>query len=138
MEVNTQYGPYPTELEEILDKLKYFPGWGFYLHKIDRGQTCVGLTLTISVKVPDSYNHEKTIGVRHLFPVPPAAFNSGSWRRWLFDRILDVHTHEAMEGFEIDGVKPYAPHHGPGEDPYIIWERGTDEAARTSNVGVVK
>jgi hypothetical protein len=135
---NHQQAPWPAELEELIDKLKYKPGWRFWLDSLDRGQSCVGLTLTIAIRCPNSYDHETNIAVRHLFPVPPAAFNEGSWRRWLFNQIVKVETHEAMEFFTVDDVKPYAPHHGPGEDPYVVWERGTDEAARTSNIGVVK
>jgi hypothetical protein len=35
-------------------------------------------------------------------------------------------------------VKPYAPNHGPGEDPYRITEITTDEARRTSWRGQLK
>jgi hypothetical protein len=30
-----------------------------------------------------------------------------------------------------------APHHGPGNDPYIVFERGTDKEARTMYTGKV-
>ena len=32
----------------------------------------------------------------------------------------------------LDFVKPYAPSHGPGNDPYLIRETGTDADQRTS------
>lgn len=63
--------------------------------------------------------------VQHLMPVPPAAYDVRSWRRWLFDQIGLVDRHELCEFFEIDGVKTYAPSHGPGNDPYLIREVGT-------------
>jgi hypothetical protein len=76
--------------------------------------------------------------VRHLFPVPPAAYNRDSWQRWLFERLLEVERHEAMEFFQIDGTKPYAPNHGPGWDPYLITQLTTDIDRRTNFRGEVQ
>lgn len=70
--------------------------------------------------------------VNHYLPVPPAAYDERSWRRWLLDQVLLVERHEACEFFEVDGERSYAPSHGPGNDPYIIREVGTDEDRRTS------
>jgi hypothetical protein len=70
--------------------------------------------------------------------VPAATYNERSWRRWLLDRLLKVETHEACEFFQLDGERPYAPHHGPGWDPYMVIEHGSDEDARTSFRGEVK
>ncbi len=64
--------------------------------------------------------------------MPPAAYDERSWRRWLFDQIGLVETHERCEFFEVDGDKPYAPSHGFGQDPYIIRELGTEEDQRMS------
>lgn len=69
---------------------------------------------------------------------PPATYDQRSWRRWLFDRILDVEKHEAMEFFQVAGRRPYAPSHGPGNDPYMIREVGTDTDQRTSFRGDLK
>ena len=52
--------------------------------------------------------------------------------------ITEVERHEACEFFQIDGERPYAPHHGPGNDPYIVFDHGTDEDVRTSFRGEVK
>lgn len=43
-----------------------------------------------------------------------------------------------MEYFQIGNERPYSPNHGPGNDPYMICEVGTDEEKRTSFRGVVK
>lgn len=43
-----------------------------------------------------------------------------------------------MEFFTIDGVKPYAPNHGPGNDPYVVRELTTDQARRTSFLGTIQ
>jgi hypothetical protein len=88
-------------------------------------------------------------------PVPPAAFNRRSWKRWLFDQIELVERHERMEWFTLEydtpnriGTQvlgtnhhvdhPYSPNHGPGNDPYIVAELTTDVDRRTSFRGEVK
>ena len=95
--------------------------------------------------------------VNHYFPVPPATYNEASWRRWLFDRLGDVDTHERMEDFAFwpaheDGTpfaatprlgiepklyRPYSPNHGPGQDPYRVCEYASDLDRRTSFRGEV-
>jgi hypothetical protein len=56
-----------------------------------------------------------------------------SWQRWLFDRYVDVLTHEGAEMFVIDGERPYAPHHYDGADPYVVFE--TTRAERLARPG---
>lgn len=131
---NVNTGPWPFELEELVQGLTYRPGWEFDLSEFDRGQGCSGLTLDIVTKGYNSYHPERgeSYRVHHYFPVPPAAYNRQSWQRWLFERLLEVEKHEAMEFFTINGEKPYAPNHGPGNDPYVIRELTTDEERRTS------
>lgn len=128
----TQEAPYPQPLKELLDGLEYRPGFQFSLEDLDRGQGSKGLTLVITVTVPDSYDHSKTIRVCHYMLVPPAAYDERSWRRWLFDQIGLVEQHERCEFFTINGDKPFAPSHGPGNDPYLVREIGTDVDRRTS------
>lgn len=135
-----QEAPFPTVLAELVEKLEYRPGWTFRLAHMDRGQDSIGLTLTITTQGYDSYNpgDGETYRVRHFMLVPPAAYNEQSWQRWLLDQCLLVERHECCEFFKINGKRPYAPHHGPGNDPYIIFERGTDEDARTMYTGEVR
>ncbi len=106
------------------------------------------MTLVVTRCGPDSYHPERIIAVKHYFAVPPATYNEASWTRWLFDRLGDVDTHERMEDFTFEAAdpgrvdhlavpdteleRPFAPNHGPGEDPYRITELTTDEARRTS------
>ncbi len=108
---------------------------------MDRGQSSEGLTLDITTLTTNSYHPTvcefcqssvTVYRVHHYFPVPPAAYDERSWRRWLFDQIVLVERHEAAEFFKIDDERPYAPSHGPGNDPYLIREVGTDEDAQTS------
>lgn len=131
-ETMRQEAAFPTVLADLVAGLSYREGWRFTLGDVERGQGSAGLTFCATGQYADTYNPETTIRVRHLFPVPPAAYDVRSWRRWLFERILEVERHEAAEFFQIDGERPYAPHHGPGNDPYIIFEHGTDEDVRTN------
>ena len=88
--------------------------------------------------------------VAHYFPVPPATYNRQSWMRWLFDRLGDVDLHERMEDFALIGstkgvngatedtiVRPYAPCHGPGWDPYLLTAERTDTDRRTAFTGEI-
>lgn len=138
---NKQVSPFPDVLARLVGVLKYRPGWRFNLvQDLDRGQGSRGLTLRIVTCGYDTYHPEKgeTYGVQHYMPVPPAAFNEQSWRRWLFEQVLLVERHECCEFFVIDGKRPYAPHHGPGNDPYVVFERGSDLDARTMYTGEVR
>jgi hypothetical protein len=126
-------------LEELVGRLRYKAGWRFWLQGLDRGQGSKGLTLVINITGPDSYHPERQISVHHYFPVIPAAYNERSWLWWLFSQILLVEQHEAMEHFQLvtDGEqehrdRPYAPLHGPGNDPYLIQVVSSDVERRTS------
>lgn len=132
-----QTAPKPVLLQSLVDRLTY-KGWRIYLTDMERGQDSNGTTLVINADVPDSYHSDRLITVAHLFPVPPAAYDERSWTRWLLDQILLVEQHEACEFFCIDGDRPYAPHHGPGNNPYTIFDHGTDEDVRTASSGKVK
>lgn len=133
----TQTAPHPHELSDLVSRLTYRPGWHFALAHTDRGQGSEGLTLHVYGEFPDTYDVEKTLRVVHFFPVPPAAYDRRSWQRWLLDQLLLVERHECCEFFQIDGERPYAPHHGPGNDPYIIFDHGTDLDVRTDFRGNV-
>lgn len=139
-DANTQIAPYPQELDDLIKsfRLTTKPKWRFILEHLDRGQGSEGLTLSIFITEPDAYHPEQLRSVVHYFPIPPAAYDYRSWRRWLLDRILEVNLHETCEGFTVAGVKPYAPSHGPGNDPYMIREVGTELDQKTSFRGEVK
>lgn len=130
--------PYPQVLADLVEQFTYRPGWSFTLSNVDRGQGSIGLTLSILVHTVDSYHPKEPKSVIHYMPVPPASFNERSWRRWLLEQVLLVDRHEACEFFQIGGEHPFAPHHGPGNDPYTIFEHGDPVDARTSFRGVVK
>ncbi len=88
--VMEQRAPYPVILEKLVWACKYRPGWEFVLNHEDRGQGSIGLTLNIIIKCQDTYHPETPIFIRHSHIVPAAAYDERSWRRWLFERILEV------------------------------------------------
>jgi hypothetical protein len=134
-----QTAPFPQALADLVLRLSYRPGWGFRLANIDRdkdGEGSVvgsGLTLDVLTRGYNSYQPSdgETYRVHHYFIVPAATYDAHAWRRWLFDRLVDVETHECMEFFKIDSSRPFAPSHGPGNSPYTVRERQTEADAHT-------
>jgi hypothetical protein len=141
-----QVAPYPVILADLVRQLSYrhHLGWRTWLEDdLQRDKPgrhsgeSRGLTLVVQRCGPDTYHPERVIPVNHYFPVPPATYDRRSWQRWLFDRLGDVDTHERMEDFVIDGQRPYSPSHGPGSNPYLVRELGTELDRRTSFRGEV-
>lgn len=139
-----QYAPYPDILAELVYncKLGLDQSWKVSLEDFQRDDDhgrggAGGLTLVIRTKGYDTYHPElgPSLKVGHYFPVPAATYDRRSWQRWLFERYLDVFKHEAMESFVISGVRPYAPSHGPGNDPYMVREVGTEADVRLNFLG---
>jgi hypothetical protein len=138
--VMRQAAPWPAELEDLVERARWtIADWTFRLvDDLDRSQGSEGLTLEIGITCDDAYHAGRSRSVVHYFAVPPASYNRRTWQRWLFDQCVEVQTHEAMEGFTIDDEHPFAPHHGPGNDPYTVFEHGDDVDVRTSYRGEVK
>jgi hypothetical protein len=144
----TQTAPYPATLAALVKCLRYRRHLGWKVELEDDLQRdkpgrhsgeSRGLTLVVTRRGPDTYHPEQTMAVHHYFAVPPATYNLASWQRWLFDRLGDVDTHERMEDFAIcdspgseHAVRPFAPQHGPGNDPYRVCEYASGEDRRTS------
>lgn len=149
MEEMMQRAPFPHELADLVSKLTYRPGWNISLkHMVrdredpaddDSAAIAEGLTLDITTHGYNSYHPEngQYYRVHHYMIVPAATYTRESWMRWLLEMFFLVERHEACEFFTLDGEKPYAPHHGPGEDPYIVWHHGTDDQRRISFRGKV-
>ena len=145
-EMMRQEAPYPTILEALVCQCRMglHGDWRVDLTDMQRDEdhgrgAAGGLTLRILTKGPNTYHPEDGDHYRvyHYFSVPAATYDERSWRRWLFERYLDVWRHEAMESFVVSGERPYAPSHGPGNDPYLVREVGTDEDRRTRFTGEV-
>jgi hypothetical protein len=105
-------------------------------HADVHGAAAGGLTLEVHAHTDDAY-HDGSRSVIHYFPVPAATYDKRSWRRWLLDCLIKIETHEACEFLQIDGERPFAPNHGPGRDPYTIFEYAKDIDRRTSFRGEI-
>jgi hypothetical protein len=149
-----QVAPYPDILADLVKRLRYrrHMGWEVWLDDdLQRDKPgrhsgeSRGMTLVVQRCGPNTYHPEQVMAVNHYFPVPPATYNEASWQRWLFDRLGDVDLHERMEDFAFAYaddpgaavVRPLAPQHGPGNDPYRVCEYAEDVARRTSFRGDV-
>lgn len=119
---NRQVGPDESTaiLAALIPRITYKPGWTFELAEIDRGQGCQGLTLMIGATLIDSSDPVNTVGVLHLMPVIPAAYDEDSWIGWVLEQIQLVEQHETLEFFQVDGEAPFFPGHAPGRNPYGV------------------
>lgn len=134
---NQQVAPYPFELQDIVERLEYRPGWAFELKHIDRGQGSKGLTFIVTSQGYNTYHPERgeTYRVNHYMVVPAASYDRRSWQRWVLKQLLLIEQHETCEFMQVEGKRPFAPNHGPGRDPYDIVEIGTVEDAETRFTG---
>jgi hypothetical protein len=101
-----------SELEALVKKLKYRPGWKFQLQVV-RGELMLGVT-TLGY---DSYHPKRgyTYQTHHYLEIPPTHHN---WQRWLLDQCMLVDIHEALEFFMIEDDRPYAPLHSRAANAY--------------------
>lgn len=120
-------------LSDVVKAATYRPGWRIGLAHVKRGDE-EGLRLDVISVGYDTYHPDRgeTYRVQHSFIVPAPSYNRQSWTRWLFDRFVDIETHEACEFFVLGARRPFAPNHGPGHDPYTLRELNTVEAAETT------
>lgn len=122
-------------LRALVAHAKCKPGWSFRLR--EEGEA---LRLIIRVSGYDSaYPDElRPFTVDHCQPVPQATYNEKTWKRWLFEMCRRVENHELGEWFRIGDEQPYAPLHGPGEDPYTVHEFREGADALTTQDGSIR
>lgn len=124
--LNRQIGPQHAleALRDVVANVKYKDGWRIWLADMPRPTEhyagSEGLTLCVAAVVPDSTQPGKTTSVEHWLSVPPTSWNRVTWIRWIFDQLLLVERHEAMEFYAVGDHKPFFPSHGPGRNPYAI------------------
>jgi hypothetical protein len=123
-------------LRQIIANVTCKPGWEFALASTRSKLDC-DRVLEIRVTGSNARIQDEDITIRHNFPVPIATYNEMTWRRWIFDCCIKVETHELGEFFMIAGERPFAPLHGPGEDPYVIHEFRPEVDARTRQDGTI-
>lgn len=117
-------------LQKVIDEAEAFPNWDFSLVD-DKGAK----RLVIIIATHHNYFFAAPFTVRHFHPAPVATYNEKTWRRWLFDQCLRTANHEIGEALRFNGVRPFVPMHGPGEDPYTIHEWRSEEDALTEQLG---
>lgn len=122
-------------LRRLVEQVKCKPRWSFRLQDEDGA-----LTLVIRVPGTDSATPSdptpRTIDHHHRVPI--AEYNEKTWRRWIFEQCRRVENHELGEWFRIGAERPFAPLHGPGEDPYTVHEFRPEVDALTVQDGSVR
>lgn len=123
-------------LEDVVQRVKCKRGWSFEI--VDEEGA---LRLVIQVRGFNSATPEDNSPyyVRHFFPVPTTTYNVKSWTRWVFEMCRRLENHELGEWFRIDDkIRPFAPMHGPGEDPYTVHEIREELDALTTQDGSMR
>lgn len=122
-------------LARVVAETKCKPGWSFRLVDEDGA-----LRLFIKLVGTDNYDHSKPFVVNHVHPVPVTTYNEKSWRRWIFDQCIRTMNHEIGESlrFGEQELRPFAPMHGPGEDPYTVHEVRSEIDALTTQNGTIR
>lgn len=122
-------------LEQIVRETQCKPGWSFRLVDEDGAKR-----LVIRIAGVNNYDHSEPFTVNHYHPVPIATYNEKTWRRWIFEQCRRTMNHELGESlrFGKDEVRPFAPMHGPGEDPYTVHEIRSEVDALTTQDGSLR
>jgi hypothetical protein len=123
-------------LKKIVAETKCKPGWSF---NVAQGEGSSWI-LIISILEDDNYKPGQLLKVGHCHPIPTTSFNEKSWRRWILEQCLRTMNHEIGESlrFGKEEIRPFAPMHGPGEDPYTIHEWRSEQDALTTQDGSLR
>lgn len=122
-------------LSTVIDRARCKPGWRFHLEDDDGALRLVVFVPGWDSAFPDDLAPKN---VNHYFPVPTATYNEKTWRRWVFDCCRGIENHELGEWFRIGSIMPFAPLHGPGENPYTVHEFRPAEDALTTQDGSLR
>lgn len=121
-------------LRRLVEDVEYKPGWTMDIVEEDGA-----LRLRISdLKCIDAYNPGKPMPLSHYHPVPTATYNEKTWKRWIYEQCRRVENHEIGEWLRWGDERPFAPLHGPGEDPYVVHEFRDLVDAETTQNGTVR
>ena len=124
-------------LRRLVAEAKCKPGWSFHIED-DEG----ALRLVITIEGEDNYHPGRPWTVSHYHPVPITTYNEASWRRWIYDHCIATMHHEIGEalrfGTDDAPVRPFAPMHGPGENPYTVHEIRPERDALTTQRGTLR
>lgn len=120
-------------LQRVVDEARCKPGWSFRLVDEEGAKR-----LVITIDGVDNYDHDSPRVVDHYHPVPITTYNEKSWRRWVLEQCLRTMNHELGEALNFNGERPFAPMHGPGEDPYTVHEVRSEIDALTTQLGTLR
>ena len=121
-------------LRKVVAEAKYKPGWTFHLIEEDGA---LRLKM-IDHDCFDAYNPDKRFPLAHFHPVPTATYNEKTWKRWVYEQCRRVENHEIGEWLRWGEDRPFAPLHGPGEDPYTVHEFRAESDARVTQSGAMR
>lgn len=124
-------------LAKVVEETKCFPNWSFRLIDEDGD-----LRLVIRIEGHNNYYPKIPFIVDHYQPVPPTTYNEASWRRWVYEQCRRVMNHEIGEALRFGPddapIRPFAPMHGPGEDPYTVHEIRPERDALMTQSGSLR
>lgn len=121
-------------LRKLVEEVEYKPGWTMDLVDEDGA-----LRLCISdLKCVDAYSPGKPMPLSHYHPVPIATYNEATWKRWIYEQCRRVENHEIGEWLRWGDERPFAPIHGPGEDPYTVHEVRNELDTRITQDGTIR
>lgn len=108
----------PAAVAGFLARLRYKPGWAFKVGGPG------GRLLCVYVTAPDTLDPARTRCTQHQFPIPDGlqAAATPELARWVLGCVQSAEQHETAEWLQVDGRRPFWPHHGDG-DPYEHVER---------------
>ena len=107
----------PSTPAALVPGLAYKPGWTFKAGGPGREFLCV-FALT-----PDSGAPDRQRTTQHMFRFPDGLVTREGFARWVFACLMQAEFHEAAEFLQIDGVRPFFPHHQDEGSPYAWVER---------------
>jgi hypothetical protein len=121
-------------LRKLVSEVEYKPGWRFKIVDED-GALRLVITDTLCT---DAYNPSESFPISHFHPVPIAEYNEKAWKRWIYEQCRRTENHEIGEWLRWGEERPFAPLHGPGEDPYTVHEYRDDADRRTTQDGSMR
>lgn len=104
-------------LRRLVDDVAGPKNWFFEIREEEGA-----LRLMITIDGYDNYQPDRRFRVAHFHPVPITTYNEATWRRWIFEQCRRTMNHELGEQVRWGEHRPFAPTHGPGEDPYTVHE----------------
>lgn len=121
-------------LRKVVREASCFSNWSLRVEDESKHIDVEYPRLVIRIEGENNYTHAPYI-VDHYHPAPSGVtYNEKTWRRWVYDQCLRTMNHEIGEALVFNGERPFAPMHGPGEDPYTIHEiRSEADALMTQN-----